>query len=426
MGNLRDPRSCGALIGLLSDGELLVRLRALEALLTITGQRRGYDARAKESERKRAVVAWDAWHKKNADKLGSLGPAEPKAVLATWNGPKPEPEPEPAPKPEVEPVPQPQPSPQPEPVPQPEPPVKPVGKNDVTAEAVAFYNAGIARLDAGDEEAAFAALSACVKLRPDWKDAHFNLALACKRLGKYDEAITHYERCLALGGEDVATLNNLGNVHERKGDVAAAEGCYRRALKASPGNAVSRYNLAELVFAKNEWAEAIPLYERLLAAEIPEALDASVVRLRLSACLLKAGNEAAGLKLLEEAVARTRNPAVLREAGRVYFERRRFDRSKRLFEEAYKAGLDAESAYALALFLLRVPDEKLKNADLAAFYVEQALTAQPKDVCYLAALAQVHSARGDRANAIAVLEKALELAPDSPALTRQLREYRGP
>jgi len=64
------------------------------------------------------------------------------------------------------------------------------------------------------------------------------LGLDCKRLGRYAEGRSHYERAMALleslpdpDPEDIATLyHNLGGIEHARGDYAAAEPLARRGL----------------------------------------------------------------------------------------------------------------------------------------------------------------------------------------------------
>ncbi len=64
-----------------------------------------------------------------------------------------------------------------------------------------------------NEQGLYGRAEACLERaageEPGMTAAHFQLAMAEERLGKYAEAIAHYERVLALRPDDPATLNNL-------------------------------------------------------------------------------------------------------------------------------------------------------------------------------------------------------------------------
>ena len=59
-------------------------------------------------------------------------------------------------------------------------------------------------------------------------------------------------------------LNNLGTVHLKLGDKAAAVGVFERAVRLRPNYAVARYNLAEVLEQTNP-KRAVAEYETYLA-----------------------------------------------------------------------------------------------------------------------------------------------------------------
>jgi tetratricopeptide (TPR) repeat protein len=144
-----------------------------------------------------------------------------------------------------------------------------------------------------------------------------------KALGAYVFARPLYELALAvreevLGLEHPATvisLNNLADLLQAQGDLAAAQALYERAFRANekllgsdhPNTATSLNNLAGVLWAKNEVAVALPLSERALAIR-ENALGAehplTASSLNNFASLLQAqGNFAAARPLFERALA---------------------------------------------------------------------------------------------------------------------------
>jgi tetratricopeptide (TPR) repeat protein len=95
-----------------------------------------------------------------------------------------------------------------------------------------------------------------------------------------------YERVLGADNPDTLTsVNNLGYLLQAKGDLAAAEHFYRRALESrervleaeNPDTLTSVNNLGGLLLVKGDMAGAEPLYrraleslERLLGADNPD------------------------------------------------------------------------------------------------------------------------------------------------------------
>lgn len=74
-----------------------------------------------------------------------------------------------------------------------------------------------------------------------------NLGDLCYRSGRYDEAVTLYNRAAALDpclGDDV--FFKLGNLAFRERDTARARECWERALSLNPGHQLARANLDTL------------------------------------------------------------------------------------------------------------------------------------------------------------------------------------
>jgi tetratricopeptide (TPR) repeat protein len=287
MGRLRDASTCPLLISLLEDDEYLVRARAIESLLVLTGRRRGYDPRARSARRAGAISAWKAWAKQNEKRLGSVEPETPENVYAWWFGkpePKPEPEPDPepepkpepkpeppepgpAPKPEPDPKPEPKPEPPPEPKPAPEPeppkPPEPLAEDDA---------ADVKPLIFTDDRPGTAGVMALI----------FNEALVAHKAGRYKEAAEAYRKCLEVDPADAQVYNNAGACFEQLGRAADAETYYRLGLEASPRDARLLFNLAELLMRRKRYAAAIPFYRKLIALDaLPDFIDREKVRSRL-------------------------------------------------------------------------------------------------------------------------------------------------
>jgi tetratricopeptide (TPR) repeat protein len=187
-----------------------------------------------------------------------------------------------------------------------------------------------------------------------------------------------------------------------------------------------RFNLASLLFSRNNPAEAQAIFEELLEGGVlPEGMDVALIRLRLAGCYLMAHQEAKATEALDRAAEGSKDPFVLREAARCFFNMGRLERAHTLLDQAYQESSgDPETAYLLALFLVRVPDEKLRDLDKAVIYADFAVTARASDPRYLSALAEVTHARGEKEKAVELVERALKLAPDSAALKKQLEDYR--
>ena len=99
--------------------------------------------------------------------------------------------------------------------------------------------------------------------------------------GKWNEAISHYERALQLKPDSAAAHNGLGSALARQGKWQAAISHYERALQLQPDCAQAECNLAWLLATCREaqfrnpaaalrWAQRA---RELTQSRVPEVLD---------------------------------------------------------------------------------------------------------------------------------------------------------
>ncbi len=90
-----------------------------------------------------------------------------------------------------------------------------------------------------------------IQIWPLYAEAHNNLGLVYKELGKHGQAIHHFERALALNPSYVRAQHNLGVIYHLKGDLKRAIKNYQAALSLDRGNLSSLNNLG-LVYREEE------------------------------------------------------------------------------------------------------------------------------------------------------------------------------
>lgn len=84
---------------------------------------------------------------------------------------------------------------------------------------------------------------------------------------KYDEALAALDAIDALQPNLAESLNLRGVVYMREGKYDKAEATLHKALSVEPKFWNARFNLAEITFLKNDWAEARNRFEALIAGE---------------------------------------------------------------------------------------------------------------------------------------------------------------
>jgi tetratricopeptide (TPR) repeat protein len=111
-------------------------------------------------------------------------------------------------------------------------------------------------------------------------EAHHKLGLSWAAKGQFEKAKTEMLQSLAIRPNIPEVLNNLGTVHVKLGERAAALSVFERAVTLRPNYAVARYNLAEASEETNP-KRAVAEYETFLAlAEDNPEEDARAVHAR--------------------------------------------------------------------------------------------------------------------------------------------------
>jgi Tfp pilus assembly protein PilF len=88
---------------------------------------------------------------------------------------------------------------------------------------------------------------ASLRIKPDYAEAHNNLALVLMQEGKMDEAAAQYQEAIKDKPDYAEVYNNLGVVFAGQGKSRQAEKGFRKALELKPGYAEAQSNLAKLL-----------------------------------------------------------------------------------------------------------------------------------------------------------------------------------
>ena len=136
----------------------------------------------------------------------------------------------------------------------------------------------------GDGAGVIAALGRVAALAPERADAHFNLGVALKAVGRRDEAIACYRRAVRLRPDDADALANLGNALGESGEFAQAEESYRRAIALRPAWAPLHLTLGMARAALGRHLDAAESFRRAAAldprdAEAPRLLGLALIEL---------------------------------------------------------------------------------------------------------------------------------------------------
>jgi Tfp pilus assembly protein PilF len=245
------------------------------------------------------------------------------------------------------------------------------------------------------------------QLLPKDAGVHNNLANALGRLGRLDEAVTHYRRALQLRPDFAEAHNNLGHALLDLGRFDDAAASCRRAAELEPGLAEAHDTLGSAQLALGRLDEALASYRRALEIEpgfaeahsnlgnlwlelgrIDDALASYHRALEIDPHLAGAhnnlGNALRSLGKLEDAAA------------------------------SYGRALEINPDFAEAHCNLGVTLRLQGNTAQAQTRCRRALEIDPRSAAALVALADSSADMGQFAQAEALFTRAVAIQPDSP------------
>lgn len=230
-------------------------------------------------------------------------------------------------------------------------------------------------------------------------DALMSLGTAYLRLGRVDDAV----RYVSLGGEkfpDRAEVwARLGQLALAKGDVAGAQPNLEKAVRLAPGNASYLYNYGWLLDQLGRDDEAIPYYERAIAAS---SLSFEAMN-NLALIEADAGRPDRALTLLDRAAASNpENDAAFMNRGSYHASRRAW--TEALADYARASELNPGNGYA-RVEAARTHME-LGRVGLAVEDLNQALEANPHLAEAYHLLASAYKKQGREDESAAALEEA--------------------
>lgn len=146
-------------------------------------------------------------------------------------------------------------------------------------------------------------------LTPDAAPVHYGLACVLQKQGKFNEAISHYQKALRGNPNNVEAHNNLGVILLSQGKLDEAAGHFRQAIQLKPDFAEVYNNLAWILTAYPDSelhnpSQAIELAER--AAKLTRYQNAGVLD-TLAAAYAAAGQFEKAITTAEKAIALARH-----------------------------------------------------------------------------------------------------------------------
>jgi len=133
-------------------------------------------------------------------------------------------------------------------------------------------NLAKAYVDEGYFKDAIAEYKKSIEICPLNETAHFNLGVTYGKLGMFNDAKTEYENVLRINNNNPHVHNNLGNIYEDGGLLDKALGEYKFSVSIDPSSAITHNNIGNIYFKKGLLDEAVLEY-RIAVKNNPAGLE---------------------------------------------------------------------------------------------------------------------------------------------------------
>ncbi len=167
------------------------------------------------------------------------------------------------------------------------------------ANVEALHYLGMLSLNAGRGDAGLALMLQASKLGPDDPLLFNNIGTALTMLKRFEEAISAFERSVALNPGFVEAQFNLGRLLVEVGRPDPAIASLKAALDLRPGFAHAHFELGKIYSSRHDYPAALEHLQRAIAAmpQMPEA------HYQMGMLLLRMGKASSALASLQQALA---------------------------------------------------------------------------------------------------------------------------
>lgn len=251
-------------------------------------------------------------------------------------------------------------------------------------------------------------LQTAQKIEPENRAVLISMAKIQLLQKKYAEARELLDLVLSRSAEDQEAQVLLGDAAMGAGDFNEAQVLFTRLEKLAPANPVAPAKLGELALRQGQWRPAVKAFTRALALS-PDSLELQAALVQAHS---RAGEVEKGLKLCEQWLQAAKDPH-----QQAYYQQLKGDLSL-----AGRRLEDAEQAYTAAIELYPEwpnPQEAMvrllllqKKTAAAEERLNKMIAADPDRISNYLVLGQMYVAKGERARAIDIYEKALKVDPE--------------
>jgi tetratricopeptide (TPR) repeat protein len=167
----------------------------------------------------------------------------------------------------------------------------------------------------------------------DFSVPHYKLGIEYERAGRWNQALSHYQRALAYRQDDPRFHLAFGRAQEQGGDLDLALASYRKALSLDPLSLEGHAGLAGTYALKGAVSEAVREYREALRIN-PEAAE---VHNNLGVLFARQGRHPEAIAAYREAIRLNPNLAeAYNNLGVVYWQKSALSAAREAFQEALR------------------------------------------------------------------------------------------
>ncbi len=237
--------------------------------------------------------------------------------------------------------------------------------------ALAWYNRGLAKKDAGDIRGALDDFSESIRINPNMAASYNNRAFARKLLKDYRGAIEDYTRTIGLDSAYTLAWYNRGVAKKELRDFSGAISDLDKAISLNPADPYAYFHRAVAKSQSGDPGGAADDYRKTIALE-PRFAGAY---LNLGSLYLLQNNATAAAEVLEQGVrSAPGNAALFDNLGYAYLELKDYPRSIENFQQCLEiSNTNFDAAIGMAMAYLKQGDRaKAKE------YYELAARLEPR------------------------------------------------
>jgi tetratricopeptide (TPR) repeat protein len=209
-------------------------------------------------------------------------------------------------------------------------------------QAITETNLGTRLMELGRYDEAIAHHERAIALQPDYAPGYNHLGAALRATGRIDEAIARYRKALELQPDFASARYNLANAQLEQGRTGASADSFRRAIEANPGSVEAHNNLGIALAKQGDVRGAMAAFRNAIAVD-PRSVHA---HRNLGNLLIDTGQRPEGVAHLERAAELAPSEAdAVYDLGTVLLEDQNFAGAAARFQAALQIRPDWAQAH---------------------------------------------------------------------------------